>query len=230
MEPMVFSTTVQQLNDHIYAIDQEMVRSYVILGTEKAVVLDFGVSACNFLELVRSITDLPLLPVLTHADGDHTANISCFDAVYLHPAEQPLLEGYSGQVLPLQARDQLDLGGRVLEVVHLPGHTPGSIALIDAQTGALFGGDTLSYEPVYLFGRGRCVTDYRDSLELLSRLPVSTVWPAHGQAPITPDIIGRLLALTESVMSGTATGQAHNIAHIPTSVLLYSGEGCGLYH
>ncbi|MEU1587845.1 MBL fold metallo-hydrolase [Micromonospora sp. NPDC005710] len=37
--------------------------------------------------------------------------------------------------------DRIDLGGRVLTVLHLPGHTPGSIALFEEHTGTLYSGD-----------------------------------------------------------------------------------------
>ncbi|WP_067793877.1 MBL fold metallo-hydrolase [Actinomadura formosensis] len=44
--------------------------------------------------------------------------------------------------------DVIDLGGRRLEVLHLPGHTPGSIALLDAERDALFSGDIVAARPV----------------------------------------------------------------------------------
>jgi glyoxylase-like metal-dependent hydrolase (beta-lactamase superfamily II) len=43
--------------------------------------------------------------------------------------------------------DRVDLGGRVLTVLHLPGHTPGSIALLEERTGTLYSGDVV-YEGV----------------------------------------------------------------------------------
>ncbi len=226
---MQFETKLVQLTDSIWAIDQEMVRAYIVVGTERALVLDFGVCPCEFLSLVRQVTSLPLVAVLTHADGDHTANIGCFDEVLLHPAEIPLLGGYTGTCTPIEERDIIDLGGRSLLVLHLPGHTPGSIALLDTASGELLSGDTVSHTALYLFGRGRCITDYRDSLERLARFPVQTIWPAHGPAPVAPDAIDGLLALTESVMRGEVAGQPNGQAHMPERVKLYVEGDCSFY-
>ena len=49
----------------------------------------------------------------------------------------------------LKDGDRLDLGGRTLEVLHTPGHTPDSICLFDEQNGLLFGGDTYNTGPIY---------------------------------------------------------------------------------
>lgn len=45
--------------------------------------------------------------------------------------------------------DEIDLGGRVLEVMHTPGHSPDSICLFDERNGLLFGGDTINTGPIY---------------------------------------------------------------------------------
>jgi glyoxylase-like metal-dependent hydrolase (beta-lactamase superfamily II) len=49
----------------------------------------------------------------------------------------------------LKDGDTLDLGGRILRVLHTPGHTPDSICLLDEQNGLLFGGDTYNTGPIY---------------------------------------------------------------------------------
>jgi glyoxylase-like metal-dependent hydrolase (beta-lactamase superfamily II) len=49
----------------------------------------------------------------------------------------------------LQDGDRLDLGGRTLQVLHTPGHTPDSICLLDEDNGLLFGGDTYNTGPIY---------------------------------------------------------------------------------
>jgi len=74
--------------------------------------------------------------------------------------------------------DVVDLGDRVLEVLHVSGHTPGSIALWDAGEGLLFTGDTaalddpLSTEDETAFVR---------SLERLRALPVELVCAGHSR-------------------------------------------------
>lgn len=75
--------------------------------------------------------------------------------------------------------DVFDLGDRVLEVFHLPGHSPGSIALLERATGILFSGDVLYdgelLDELYHSDK----PTYRDSLARLRELPASTIHAGH---------------------------------------------------
>jgi len=78
--------------------------------------------------------------------------------------------------------DVVDLGDRVLHVLHLPGHSPGSIALWDERAGALFTGDVI-YDSGTLLDEleGSDIADYLASMERLLRLPVEVVYSGHGE-------------------------------------------------
>lgn len=77
--------------------------------------------------------------------------------------------------------DVIDLGDRSLEVVHLPGHSPGSIALFDVHDGALFSGDVL-YDDVLLDEIvGADISDYVASMRRLRDMPVRRVYPGHDE-------------------------------------------------
>jgi glyoxylase-like metal-dependent hydrolase (beta-lactamase superfamily II) len=78
--------------------------------------------------------------------------------------------------------DVVDPGGRPLTVLHLPGHTPGSIALFDPVDGSLFSGDVI-YDGVLLDSIvGADVAQYRSSLLRLKSLPIRVVRPGHGHS------------------------------------------------
>ncbi|RAO34385.1 Hydroxyacylglutathione hydrolase [Micromonospora saelicesensis] len=78
--------------------------------------------------------------------------------------------------------DRVDLGGLVLTVLHLPGHTPGSIALLEEHTGTLYSGDII-YEGALIDDLPNSdVTAYRRSMEFLVDLDVSVVHPGHGDS------------------------------------------------
>ncbi|MFJ4847110.1 MULTISPECIES: MBL fold metallo-hydrolase [unclassified Streptomyces] len=83
---------------------------------------------------------------------------------------------------PVEDGDRIDLGGRSLTVLHLPGHTPGSVALLEEHTGALYPGDVV-YDG-YLVDDlpGSDVAAYRRSMEFLCGLDVSVVHPGHGRS------------------------------------------------
>jgi glyoxylase-like metal-dependent hydrolase (beta-lactamase superfamily II) len=75
--------------------------------------------------------------------------------------------------------DVVDLGGRALTVLHLPGHSPGSIALFDEHDGTLFSGDVI-YDDVLLDSLpGGDTEQYAHSLRRLRELPVRLTRPGH---------------------------------------------------
>ena len=77
--------------------------------------------------------------------------------------------------------DTIDLGDRRLRVIELPGHTPGSIGLIDDDERALYSGDAI-YDGGLLDTLPESnVARYLDTVERLRDLPVEVVYPGHGE-------------------------------------------------
>ena len=127
---------------------------------------------------------------------DFTADVlDYFDAVGYPVAERLLtalphagydLAGYRVRPAPatrvVEEGDVVDLGDRVFEVLHLPGHSPGSIGLWEASTGTLFSGDAV-YEGTLLAGLPDSDADaYRRTMERLATLPVAVVHAGHGDS------------------------------------------------
>ncbi|MDG4789658.1 MBL fold metallo-hydrolase [Micromonospora sp. WMMD1102] len=96
--------------------------------------------------------------------------------------------------------DRIDIGGRVLTVLHLPGHTPGSIGLLEERTGTLYSGDVV-YEGALIDNLPNSdVAAYRRSMEFLADLDVSVVHPGHGNSFDR----ARLRQLAETYLRGKA--------------------------
>lgn len=98
----------------------------------------------------------------------------------------------------LHGGDVIDLGDRRLTVLHLPGHTPGSVCLFDERNGELFSGDVL-YDDLLLDElHESSIDDYVLSMRSLRELSPSRVYPGHG-APFdgerARDVIDAYLAL-----------------------------------
>jgi len=76
--------------------------------------------------------------------------------------------------------DMIDLGNRHFEVLHLPGHSPGSIGLWEESTGVLFCGDVI-YEDEGLFDNlpGSSVAKYIETMKRLMELPINIVHSGH---------------------------------------------------
>ncbi|MEQ1699936.1 MAG: MBL fold metallo-hydrolase [Ilumatobacteraceae bacterium] len=75
--------------------------------------------------------------------------------------------------------DIVDTGDRAFEVLHLPGHSPGSIGLWEAATGTLFSGDALYDGPLLDELPESNIADYCATMERLLTLPVQVVHAGH---------------------------------------------------
>lgn len=73
--------------------------------------------------------------------------------------------------------DVVDLGDRSFEVMHVPGHTAGSIALWDHAAGALFTGDAAYVGDILSWDDEEA---FRASMARLAQIPVSQVCAGHG--------------------------------------------------
>jgi glyoxylase-like metal-dependent hydrolase (beta-lactamase superfamily II) len=125
---------------------------YLLVGAERALLLDTGAVEDRRRCDVRGAVDalLPdgvdLLVAHSHGHGDHVAGDGQFagrprTTVVGRDVESARagwgFTDWPGEVV------ELDLGGRVLEVVGIPGHHPTSVAVYDAQTGSLLTGDSV---------------------------------------------------------------------------------------
>jgi glyoxylase-like metal-dependent hydrolase (beta-lactamase superfamily II) len=79
----------------------------------------------------------------------------------------------------LEEGDVIDLGDRALEVLHLPGHSPGSIGLWEARSGVLFSGDAVYDGPLLDHLPGSDRTAYARTMRRLLELPVEVVHAGH---------------------------------------------------
>jgi len=75
--------------------------------------------------------------------------------------------------------DLIDLGDRAFDVMHLPGHSPGSIGLWEPKTGILFSGDAIYDGALFDFLPDSNVDDYIRTLTKLRILPVTIVHGGH---------------------------------------------------
>jgi glyoxylase-like metal-dependent hydrolase (beta-lactamase superfamily II) len=92
---------------------------------------------------------------------------------HLHPA--PLTGS-------LAEGDRIDLGDRVLTVLHLPGHSPGGIGLLDARDGLLLSGDAIYDDDILDDLPGASIPDYLQTMDRLRQLDVRLVIGGHGPA------------------------------------------------
>lgn len=108
--------------------------------------------------------------------------------------------------------DRIDLGGRSLEVIATPGHTPDSICLLDRANRLLFTGDTYYPAPIWLFRPETDLEAYYASIQRLAALApqVKAVLGAHNVPVAPPSVLPRLVAAFESVRAGKVPATAES--------------------
>jgi glyoxylase-like metal-dependent hydrolase (beta-lactamase superfamily II) len=118
--------------------------------------------------------------------------------------------------------ERLDLGGRKLEVLATPGHTPDAISLIDRANGLLFTGDTYYPAPIWLFRPETDLAAYAASIRRLAALApqVKLVLGAHNIPVASPTVLGQLVSAFDKVQSGKVPA----VPHSPGKVL-YKVDG-----
>ncbi len=86
---------VQKLDDDLYVITEAgLVHFYLILGQKKAVLIDAGFGFEDIRPIIRSITDLPVMLVLTHGDPDHSYGSEYFGDVWLYQPDYGQIMGF----------------------------------------------------------------------------------------------------------------------------------------
>ncbi len=75
--------------------------------------------------------------------------------------------------------DAIEIGNRRFEVLHLPGHSPGSIGLWEKETGILFSGDAVYDGPLLDELEDSSIPDYIQTMKRLRELPVRVVHAGH---------------------------------------------------
>ena len=222
---------VIRINEGTYRIEDNGVRFFLLEGTEKAILIDSGRGTPDARAIAESLTALPLMLLNTHADPDHISGNGAFDEVYMSPAEEAHYreKGGSNRVVPVRGGDEIDLGGRPLKVIDNPGHTEGSIAVLDVLNRVLIGGDSIQNGNIYMFGAHRDMKKYAESLRriLAEKGCFDTVYPSHGDFPVYPDIIENLITGAERIMNGEAAGETVTVHG--SDVLLYRFSFAGFY-
>jgi hydroxyacylglutathione hydrolase len=175
-----------------------------LIGGEMPVIIDPGHQHLvkNLIKLMEKdgnrLEDVRLV-IATHCHPDHLEAIQTFARggvqVAMHEKEWEFLQEIGGQFYRAMGTEmpelkvsfflkegELKLGSRTFQVIHTPGHSPGSISLYWPEKKALFTGDV-----VFPMGVGR--TDFpggdggllRDSIERLSQLDAEYLLSGHGE-------------------------------------------------
>ena len=223
---------VIKINDSTWRIEDDGVRFFLLCGSEKAALVDSGMNTPDARQIAEGLTDLPLILINTHADPDHISGNGAFEEFYMSPAEEGNYRDHNGKgkILPVKEGDEIDLGSRTLLIIDIPGHTPGSIAILDREYRVLISGDSVEDGNVFMFGPHRDIRLYIESLRHLAGYAgqFDEVYAMHGSIPVMPDIIEKLIEGAGQVMQGTAGGT--KVSLFGSEVMLYKFPYAGFLY
>lgn len=219
--------TIDQVDENTYIISEyrhwEETHCYLLIGSDRAFLIDTGLGICNIHEQVCKLTDKPIIAAATHIHWDHIGGHKYFSDFYAHKAEVNWLNG--AFPLPVQAvrnmvtercdlpegfdentyeifqgvptrvledGDTIELGGRTIQAMHTPGHSPGHLCFWEAERGYLFAGDLVYKDTLFAYYPSTDPQSYLTSLEKVAQLPVNRVFPGHHSLDIQPEILTRM--------------------------------------
>jgi hydroxyacylglutathione hydrolase len=226
---------IQKIDDRTFAIKEvhywQYNVNYLILGGERAILFDTGPGVYSIRKVVETLTDLPVTVLASHLHFDHVGNHQEFDRIAL-PDKPDLRErtvdgrftlghvrhlynvNVSFRVAEWWREGQVvDLGGRKVEVLSVPGHTEESTALLDEESGQLFSGDYINKVGAWAIVHGYSLESYVATAgKLAARIDDGTaVWEAHGDEPLNRADIVNIGKEAQSVLDGTGKGTPQKI-------------------
>lgn len=251
---------VEEILNKIWRIEEfGLGTTYLVEGTEKALLIDTGTGAADLKGLVESVTTLPYDVVLTHGHVDHAGGKRQFDKVYIDPLDLKAAKeitaderkGYASAILKAYPAENslfdiesindnendtnyvlidegfiFDLGDRKIEVIKTPGHTPGSISLLDSKSKVLFSGD--SFQPITLLAKGsgdgkEVLSKWVEGAEKVFEKRDNFNYMCGGHEKITSDLIDDLLICVKGILDGQIIPE-HTRIHIFEGMFAHYGK------
>lgn len=221
--------------------EQRSAALYLVTGDERACLIDTAYGLTDLKALAAHFTALPVTVINTHGHIDHVLGNHWFDKAYLHPADRfmydEITESFpdiikdsgvqdlygdfvkninAGEIhfpVPDEIRegDVIDLGGKKLEIYDMPGHTPGSIVILDRDAKICYSGDSI-IENLWLFLEESLEPEiYLKSLlhirDILAGAGVENIFNGHFYyRPITMPELENMIEAMEKLTAGELEG------------------------
>ena len=223
---------VEQLNEDTWRIiEGDIMNCYLLLGGERALLIDTGDGLGNLGQVVKEITDLPLTVALTHRHCDHACGRGWFSVpAYVHEADMtPLMSLLSSKIaakaisyrwtkqsdfLPkpynagytaLTDGAVFELGGRAVSVMHMPGHTAGSVIFLDDKHRMMFAGDNITEKGMWMHLPGNLSIEEWTAAcgRILKLCDKYTPYSGHGGGLMTAAMVEQRLEAAKKLVKAT---------------------------
>jgi glyoxylase-like metal-dependent hydrolase (beta-lactamase superfamily II) len=209
--------------------------SYLLIGTKRALLFDTGPGIYGIRKVAESITTLPLIVIPSHLHFDHVGNLDEFDTVEILDTPALRAQVHNGRFTEtaaqfmlnktetfrvhgwLKDRQVIDLGNRSVMLVSTPGHTPDSVALVDASHRQMFSGDLVNRLVTLCDVPGSDIHAMANSLQtLLDLAPTDTpAYEAHAEIPLQPLELKALAEGIKNISDGKAQSVSTCLGGLP---------------
>lgn len=221
--------SIEQIGPATYRIDEKGIcNAYLLIGKDKALLIDSGDGVGNIRETVETLTKLPLTIALTHRHCDHAGGRNWFPSYSFHKNDNHFiyalessefatkkLAGMSGKSVtitkkPFHSKKVLfddttvfDLGERTIKVMNIPGHTKGSVVFIDEKEKLMFTGDEVNYWLwLQLPGCTNVRTWLPNAKKIHALMDTYAAYCGHNNGLLTKEMVDELIKNGEEIVSG----------------------------
>jgi glyoxylase-like metal-dependent hydrolase (beta-lactamase superfamily II) len=198
------------------------VNLFLILGDDKALLIDTGTGLFPLKPLIESLIENRVLIVInTHGHFDHRGGNEEFETIFAHPLEikqlsepydlsffkdssHSLIDNYikknyvllpANDIKSIEDGNHIDLGSIDIEIIHTPGHSSGSISLLSNRN-EFFTGDTAHYGTMYLPERDKfpiLISSLRKMLDICMKHGDIELYPSHETFPVGKELFESLI-------------------------------------
>jgi hydroxyacylglutathione hydrolase len=172
---------------------------YLLFGSEHALLIDTGAGASDAAAVTRKVIAkwlarekrerIPLVVAHTHGHGDHTAGDKGFadapDTTLIPATVEGVRAAFGIETWPA-SMGSIDLGGRIVDVIPIPGHHVAHVAYYDRRTGILHTGDHLYPGRLYVSDFATYEASTRRLVEFTATRPVAHIVGCHVEQSDTP--------------------------------------------
>jgi glyoxylase-like metal-dependent hydrolase (beta-lactamase superfamily II) len=219
--------------------DNDYSNNYLITGTKKSLLVDTGWGLSNIKKFAEKYTDKPIEMVNTHGHPDHIGGNSDFDEFYISKYDVDIvkrcyrnnnkkwaienvikkrpenfslskwMESKINKIIPIDNGHKFNLGDRVIEVINIPGHSKGCIALLDNVSRCIFCGDSI-FNGVWLhLDESETIGVYKESLQKIKEkeFDFDYILPGHGEKYLKKSLLKNLINLSNDIYKKTVVGK-----------------------
>lgn len=230
--------TIFDLGNGVYRIDEiGIANAYLVIGESKALLIDSGNGVGDIGSVVASLTNRPVMLLLTHKHCDHAGGRFFFHEYFLDHEDKRLVNAVLSsrlasrriinahkeiaQALPLCKKRYhfphgvsigssftINLGNRLIKAKRVGGHTKGSIIVLDEKSHTLFAGDNVCPWLWLQLSGSECLSKWLEAAKvILSFSPAYKIYSGHNVGFTSVESLKGLIAYGEKVLAEAKYGK-----------------------